>query len=243
MTSTSPSSTSTALPSRLKTRFAALTLSLGALPPTASTWSSTFVARYTQPQRHYHTLAHIDAMLTCLDVHRADLTDAVAVELAVFFHDWVYEPQTSAANEAASVLAFLAFAADVGGGVGEGLRGTVVRLVEATVRHCVGVGVLPGERGDVELFLDFDLEVLGREWAEYEVYASQIRREYACFGEREFNQGRAGVLWGFLERDQVYFSEVFYREKEEAARENMRSEVALLDGGPDPAKPAAKLVS
>jgi predicted metal-dependent HD superfamily phosphohydrolase len=167
-------------------------------------------------------------MLTCLDIHRLAITDAVAVELAVFFHDWVYEPQASG-NEAASVLAFLDFAAEVG--LEDGPKEKVMRLVEATVRHRVSdEDMLPGESGDLGLFLDFDLEVLGREWAEYEFYAGQIRREYACFGEREFSEGRVSVLRGFLERDRVYFSEVYHREREEAARENMRREIALLEG-------------
>lgn len=30
-------------------------------------WPDEFIARYTEPQRHFHTLNHIQAMLRCLD--------------------------------------------------------------------------------------------------------------------------------------------------------------------------------
>jgi predicted metal-dependent HD superfamily phosphohydrolase len=164
-------------------------------------------------------------MLACLDARRAEVADAVSVELAVFFHDWMYEPQGSA-NEAESVLEFVKFADDAG--LGDDMRARVVGMVEATVGHAVG-DVEAEKKGDMQLFLDFDLEVLGRSWAEYEVYAGQIRKEYQCYDDEEYTAGRIKVLKGFLERERVYFSEWFHREKAEIARTNLLREIELLE--------------
>src|SRR5262245_46333889 len=50
-------------------------------------------ARYAEPQRHYHTLEHIAALLTDL-ASCCDLTqDPAALQLAAYFHDVIYEPR------------------------------------------------------------------------------------------------------------------------------------------------------
>jgi predicted metal-dependent HD superfamily phosphohydrolase len=166
-------------------------------------------------------------MLRCLDARRAEIADPVAVELAVFFHDLVYEPQGSA-NEVESIAEFAKFAKEVG--VGENLLRDVSKMVEATISHALGE-VEAEKRGDLELFLDFDLEVLSRSWDEYEVYAGQIRKEYECYDDEAYIAGRIKVLESFLQRERVYFSEWFHREKEEVAKTNLRREIELLGRG------------
>jgi predicted metal-dependent HD superfamily phosphohydrolase len=187
----------------LRTRFTALAKSLGATPRTVETWSAEFIARYSEPQRHYHTHLHVEAMLKCIENHRAEITDTLAVELAVYFHDWIYYPRASS-NEADSI---------------ESCFG---------LRHVISDNVQEEEMEDLGLFLDFDLEVLSRDWETYLLYADQIRKEYACFGQNEYNMGRTKVLQDFLERKKLYFSHWFQREKEGAARRNVAKEIQLL---------------
>ncbi|EKF38376.1 hypothetical protein MOQ_001416 [Trypanosoma cruzi marinkellei] len=76
------------------------------------------VARYTEPQRHYHTMAHLEEMLSCLArfqseapvAHRlpAEGTRRLVVELAILFHDAVYDPRRSD-NEERSAAWFQSF--------------------------------------------------------------------------------------------------------------------------------------
>ncbi|EAN88867.1 hd phosphohydrolase family protein [Trypanosoma cruzi] len=76
------------------------------------------VARYTEPQRHYHTMTHLEEMLGCLArfqseapvAHRLPAEGArrLVVELAIFFHDAVYDPRRSD-NEERSAAWFQSF--------------------------------------------------------------------------------------------------------------------------------------
>jgi predicted metal-dependent HD superfamily phosphohydrolase len=213
------------VPFTLRVRFYDLQRSLGVKLETADKWSRALVDRYTEQQRYYHTVSHVDAMLDCLDAHRTGIKDRLAVELAVYFHDWIYKPQ-SKTNEADSVVAFMTFARELA--LEKEMVEKVVRMIEATVSHQISGAISPTERNDVELFLDFDLEVLGRKWEEYIAYAGQIRREYACFGERDYKIGRAKVLRSFLDRERIYFSESFFGEKEKSARRNIKREIDEL---------------
>jgi len=211
----------------LQARFSALAISLGTTTPIAESWSAAMVRRYSEPQRHYHTLAHVRSLLACLDAQQSTIADNVAVELAVFFHDWIYDPQATD-NEDKSVIEFQTFANEAG--LDTKLIRKVTQLVEATVKHAIGEHVRAKEIGDLKLFLDFDLAVLGWEWEQYAEYAAQIRREYAIYEEKEYKTGRAKVLKAFLERERLYFSDQFYRESEDFARQNIKREIEMLDG-------------
>lgn len=56
---------------------------------------------YSQPHRAYHTWEHVEALRVDFGRLQARLHDADAVELALYWHDSVYQP-TSRANEAES---------------------------------------------------------------------------------------------------------------------------------------------
>lgn len=61
------------------------------------------VARYREPHRRYHGVAHLAAVLRTLDELLAPEPASPAVRFAAWFHDAVYDPTAPAgANEAAS---------------------------------------------------------------------------------------------------------------------------------------------
>src|SRR5262249_48672370 len=45
------------------------------------------VRAYSAPDRHYHNLAHIEAMLDLMRAHERALSDPTSVEAAIWFHD------------------------------------------------------------------------------------------------------------------------------------------------------------
>ena len=57
--------------------------------------------RYSEPQRHYHNPRHVDECLQEFDLVRAPAASPVALELAIWFHDAIYDTRRSD-NEARS---------------------------------------------------------------------------------------------------------------------------------------------
>ena len=47
--------------------------------------------RYREAHRHYHTLQHLEECFAALDDMRSDCTDTTAIELALWFHDAIYD--------------------------------------------------------------------------------------------------------------------------------------------------------
>ena len=152
------------------------------------------------------------------------------MELAIFFHDWIYNPQGKD-NEVESIKCFEEFATE--SNLSEPLAGRVSEYVGCTITHTLPSrdGDAGGEPdGDLCLFLDFDLEVLSRSDADYSLYAARIRQEYGHFAEADYCAGRIKVLGTFLDRERLYFSTLFHEMYEKIARENLRAEIAMLEG-------------
>lgn len=180
---------------------------------------SLLVGAYTASGRFYHTLEHVRALFAILDDVAAHAADLTALELAVWFHDVVYDTHRDD-NEARS--------AEV---AREGLRRlgvpaetieSVAALVMATAGHDADAV------GDTALFIDADLAILGAAPKTYRAYTAAIRREYAWVPLDEYRAGRAAVLDGFLTRDRIYHGSPFIEMFEERARGNLRTERADL---------------
>src|SRR5438128_12245744 len=61
--------------------------------------------RYTERHRAYHTLRHIEQCLVEFDEVRREAVDPIAVELALWYHDAVYDPHARDNEERSAVLA------------------------------------------------------------------------------------------------------------------------------------------
>ena len=197
----------------------------GAPAPAIEAAVARLVAAYAEPHRHYHNLAHIAALLRLLKSDGQSLREPWQVQLAVLYHDAVYDPRASN-NEACS--AALASEQLEGLGVAAGVIGRVVFLIDMT-RH----GATHPEAGDTDLirFLDFDLSVLGAAPAVYDAYANAIRREYAHVADADYRRGRSRILSMFLGQPAIFRSPDLRARWEESARGNLMMELARLDAG------------
>lgn len=174
--------------------------------------------RWREPQRRYHTVDHLTAMLSIVDAEGG--TDPV--RLATWYHDAVYDPRSPGdANERQS--AALARAELTRLGAPEPVAAEVERLVLLTAGHAVE----PGDR-DGELLCDADLAVLARPPAEYDAYAAAVRREYAHVPDDLFRAGRAAVLRSLLDLPALYRRPALARRWEEPARANLERELLSL---------------
>ena len=217
-----------------------------ALPPDAPREAARralddLVARYGEPHRAYHTLAHVRQVLDDVDALVAADADAdagadpgadadadagadpVAIRLAAWYHDAVYDPRAAhGANEAAS--AHLATAALPGLGVPPERVARVAALVLATTDHVA-------DTPDAAVLVDADLAILAAPPGAYATYARAVRAEYAWLDDDAWRSGRASVLTRLLAREPIYTTAVMRHRGETTARANLRAELRALRAG------------
>ncbi|GJM41221.1 MAG: hypothetical protein DHS20C20_15030 [Ardenticatenaceae bacterium] len=178
------------------------------------------VAAYEQDGRFYHNLQHIEHTLGVAEQLKHVATDFTAVQLALWFHDVVYDPRRSD-NEAESA----AYAETVLRplGVPNALLDKVRELILATKTHETAVA-----NPDVWVMLDADLAILSAPPDEYDAYAKAIRQEYSFVPDEAYVVGRTAVLQKFLVRSPFYFTEQMRRVGDTAVAANLIREVAHL---------------
>ncbi|GAA0544299.1 hypothetical protein GCM10010172_27340 [Paractinoplanes ferrugineus] len=183
------------------------------------------LSRWSEPQRHYHTGAHLTAVLEVIDKHAGLAPHPERVRLAAWMHDAVYDPRALGdANErdsaefAGGLLATL--------GVPDEVASEVARLVGLTAGHATGE-----DDPDGELLCDADLAILASDDEGYAAYTAAIRQEYAHVPDDAFKDGRAQVLKALLELPTIYRLEPLRAAWESTARANLERE---LKAGPQP---------
>ena len=178
--------------------------------------------RYSEPHRAYHTLDHVADCLRRLDEVRPRLTRPDEAELALWFHDAVYDPRR-ADNEAQS--AALAAGALRALGMTEEAAGRVADLIRLTAHRATDL------TGDRALVCDIDLAILGAEPPAFKAYDAAIRREYDWVPEDVFRRERARVLAGFLARQRIYQTSHFSHALEQRARANLEAAIQDYQNG------------
>ncbi|MBB5870652.1 putative metal-dependent HD superfamily phosphohydrolase [Allocatelliglobosispora scoriae] len=173
------------------------------------------LARWSEPQRHYHTVDHLSSMLS--------LVEDPVVALAVWGHDVVYDPRaTGDTNEERSaqlITGLLQRCAVPAAVVVE-----VARLVRLTAAHAVD----PADDRGIAL-ADADLAILAGPPAAYDRYVAAVRAEYAHVPDDLWRAGRGAVLQRLLALPRL-----FHRSPglESPARANLTRELAGLAQDP-----------
>ncbi|MFV0297846.1 MAG: hypothetical protein ACK5JT_17205 [Hyphomicrobiaceae bacterium] len=196
-----------------------------AQPTNAAATFDQLVAAYGEDGRHYHDLRHVAALLDLAAGEAGALRDPRSVGLAIFFHDAVYDVSRKDNEAASAALAQMTMRA-LGFSLDEAIR--VGRLIEATAH--LGPSV-PGDMADdpdLARLLDFDLAILAADAATYDAYAADVRREYACYPDAQFNAGRIKVLEAFLAAPRLFRVAVHHKAWDRAARSNLCRELARL---------------
>lgn len=179
------------------------------------------LTRWSEPQRKYHTVEHLAAVLGHVDTLAERAQDADAVRLAAWFHDAVYRPDRSENEERSARLAVRALRE---AGLAEDLVAETARLVRLTAGH----GCEPGDRNG-EVLCDADLAVLGSGPERYAAYTAAVREEYAFVPEEAFRAGRAAILRQLLELPALYRTPEALARFDAAARANLAAELRSLE--------------
>ena len=177
--------------------------------------------RYTQVHREYHNLMHVEDVLLRIEELEPPAEHELALALAAWFHDAVYQPGKPD-NEDRS--AYVAFDALEQVGAGPLLITEVVRLVRLTASHDPNPDDAAGA-----VLCDADLAILAAAPDRYAQYAAAIRQEYIHVPEAEFRTGRGEVLQSFLDRPSIYRTPYGRQHWESAARANLAAELAVLE--------------
>lgn len=176
---------------------------------------------YSHRSRAYHNLTHINSMLDLSTRFIEDLEDPDLLLCSIWYHDLIYnalrkDNELKSANKAKEVLEQLNCSPE--------RIARCHRQIMLTKNHKVEVTDSIDER----LLIDFDLEILSRDWNLYETYTKQIRKEYWMYPGPIYRKGRKEAMIHFLERDFIYQTEIFRSSKEEKARENIKREIEEL---------------
>ncbi len=177
------------------------------------------VQAYSEPQRKYHTLQHLDACLKHFDTLRAQAQRPGEVELALWFHDAIYvvgatDNEARSAEWAHSALA------------SAGASATCAQRVHALVM--VTCHDVPPQTPDQEILLDVDLSILGASDAVFNTYEAQIRAEYASVPENAFRSRRRRILTAFLDRPRLFHTGHFHSLLDAQARSNLERSIRQL---------------
>jgi predicted metal-dependent HD superfamily phosphohydrolase len=172
------------------------------------------LVRLAEPHRHYHTLTHIRH---CLATYDRGPTHDDAVELALWFHDAIYDPQARD-NEECSAAWCREWCKCVD--VPDELEHRVVACILAT-RHQA-----EPRTACERLTVAIDLAILGETPERFRAYGRQIRREYAWVPMATYRHERARVLRRFLDRPVIYPHPWFAQRFERQARINLRRALA-----------------
>jgi predicted metal-dependent HD superfamily phosphohydrolase len=184
------------------------------------------VAAYVAPDRHYHDLRHIEALLGLANACAAEIGDREVVEAAIWFHDAIYDTRRDDNEERSAGLAV----ARLTGAAAYGRIARIAAMIRATAGHVLPDIADTAARHDCALFIDMDLAILGSPEADFDAYEAAIRREYDWVSEPQWRLGRRAVLLRFLERPALYATARFRASHEAAARHNLARAMARLDG-------------
>lgn len=178
------------------------------------------LACYGEPGRSYHSVQHLGECMQMLEPLRALAEHAAEIELALWFHDAIYDTRRKDNEErSAQWLRESAVAA----AVPEAAVQRAQAMVLAT-RH-QSLPVTPDEK----ILIDVDLSILGAGPERFKEYEEQVQREYAWIPEAQRRAGRKRILLSFLEREFIYSTEPMRQRLESRARANLRGSLAALD--------------
>ena len=178
------------------------------------------IARYSEPHRRYHTVRHLDECFERLDEIRSLARHPAEIELALWFHDAIYDVKRHD-NEEKS--ADWARASATAAGVAADACERVYSLILSTRHQAAANGV------DAEILVDIDLSILGAVPVRFDEYERQVREEYSWVPDFLFRRERKAILKEFLARPRIFSTTHFRDRYEQQARSNIERSLERLD--------------
>lgn len=178
-------------------------------------------ARHADPQRHYHTLNHVRHCLHELDAAVLPGREHDTVEMALWFHDAIYQPGATD-NEVRSVTLFTdraqsTFSLEFVAEVSRLIMITTHRTPPADTPQC--------------WMSDIDLSSFGLPWGEFIRDSLHVRKEFQSQSDEQYYARHSSFLRSFIQRNRLYQTEYFFARYEAAARLNISRLLEMFAAG------------
>jgi predicted metal-dependent HD superfamily phosphohydrolase len=167
---------------------------------------------YNEPQRRYHTLAHIDHCLSMFDQCKSLAINPDALEIAVWFHDAIFVPGKPD-NEALSAELYR----DLSAGVHtDEFRELVDKLIMATLHN-----ESPLDDSDAAYMVDIDLSSFGLPWEDFLRDSRHLREESAELSDADYSRKQGAFRACLFARPHFFQTDFFRQLYEQQARDNL----------------------
>lgn len=182
-----------------------------------ATWTAVNT-HYAESHRRYHNAQHLAKCIEQFDLVADQMAQPDYTELAIWFHDVIYEPGQPD-NEARSAGLFCSLA---GAAMNSDLVAAVVDLIQATTHKAV-----PRDPGN-QMICDIDLSSFGFPWQTFLEDSAKLRAEFKGSVD-DFCLGRRRFLEAMLQRPRIYMTDFFNVRYERQARENIGRFLASVE--------------
>ena len=181
-------------------------------------WLEIFT-KYSEPKRHYHTIDHLEAMITELKEVKTNIEDWDTILFAAFYHDIIYKASANSNEEDSAKVAMQ--------------RLSSIRYPAEKIAKCAQLIIATKQHelskdNDTNFMTDADLSILGKSPDVYLKYTEQIREEYTIYPDFMFTSGRKKALQHFLQMSSIYKTEYFSSKYEKQSRINLSDELVNI---------------
>lgn len=174
---------------------------------------------YNDKNRAYHNINHIKLCLSEFDQVQDRLKNPKEVELAIWFHDVIYDPKSAYNEEESAKFAVLKL---------NNYETTCIRIDRVkdlilSTKHDRTINT-----SDAEYLIDIDISIFGYPPKIYEDYEKNIRKEYKWVPDTIYRKKRMELLISFLSRDKIYYTNYFSNKYERQSRSNLKEALKSL---------------
>ena len=174
---------------------------------------------YSRKKRHYHTLQHLDNLLSQLTEVKNEIQNWETTLFTLFYHDIIYNSIKSDNEEKSAELAEKRMKQI---SVSKDKIEICKKQILASKSHIKSID------SDTNYFTDVDLSILGQNWETYLLYCKNVRKEYSVYPDLVYNIGRKKVLNQFLKMENIFKTDYFFKNYNKQAKKNVQKEIDLL---------------
>lgn len=189
----------------------------GIAAPSQHPWHELCV-HYSEPHRFYHTIDHIAFCLQQFDQITCYLENPDEIEMALWFHDVIHNPDKDNEKQSRELFAQLGV-----GCLNESFIHNVGELIMTTTHKCAP------DLTDAAYICDIDLSSLGAPWEIFLSDSRALRMEQSHYSDEWFYQAKLCFLKSLMARPNIFYTRYFQSKFEKMARHNIQQYISRIE--------------